>query len=214
MDREIVRNTWGRWLNASNAQLQHYFILGRELGSETPNQAVLDEQNKYGDLIMEDFVDDYFNITLKSVFMLKFVKDNCPGAKYLLKIDDDTFLNVPQLVKVFSDQSLPEQLITGSLACTPTVNRNFKSKIYMPKYIMEKDKYPNYLHGAGYVISGNLVTPLLDAAMKVPLIPPEDAYLTGLLATKIGINPMNNGMFFRNKRRIRDKCHYQVRNKH
>ena len=49
----------------------------------------------------ENFVDSYNNLTLKSMFMLKFATtqlDSTPFG-FLFKVDDDTFVNVKALVK-------------------------------------------------------------------------------------------------------------------
>ena len=55
-------------------------------------------------LLQENFVDSYNNLTLKSMFMLKFVTgliESAPAGviKFLLKVDDDCFVNVKSLLK-------------------------------------------------------------------------------------------------------------------
>ena len=42
--------------------------------------------------------------------------------------------------------------------------------------------YPAYMIGHSYVIAGSVIGELLEAARRLPLIPVEDAYVTGLLA--------------------------------
>ena len=69
-----------------------------------------EESNSYGDILQADMVEHYNNLTLKSVFTLKFFlnESNFDGQPpyYLMKIDDDAYLNVPQLVKVLKDEKL------------------------------------------------------------------------------------------------------------
>ncbi len=52
----------------------------------------------------ESFVDSYNNLTLKSMFMLKFATNLLPSTPFgfLLKVDDDAFVNVRALVKYSS----------------------------------------------------------------------------------------------------------------
>ena len=65
------------------------------------SQRVLDEHAKYDDILQADMVDHYNNLTLKSVFTLKFFLNesnfNSPPPFHMMKIDNDVYLNLPQL---------------------------------------------------------------------------------------------------------------------
>ena len=52
----------------------------------------------------ENFVDSYNNLTLKSMFMLKFANNQIDSTPFgfLFKVDDDAFVNVKALVKYTS----------------------------------------------------------------------------------------------------------------
>ena len=57
------------------------------------------EQAEYGDILQESFKDSYNNLTIKSIFILKYyvrVADNL-GNKFLLKTDDDSFVHLEAL---------------------------------------------------------------------------------------------------------------------
>lgn len=43
------------------------------------------------------FQDSYHNLTLKTVMGLKWMSIFCPHAKFILKTDDDIYVNVPLL---------------------------------------------------------------------------------------------------------------------
>ena len=45
------------------------------------------------------FQDSYHNLTLKTVMGLKWVKDHCSQARFVMKTDDDIFVNLPKLHK-------------------------------------------------------------------------------------------------------------------
>ena len=55
--------------------------------------------------------------------------------------------------------------------------------------------YPNFVSGTGYVISGDLVEPLLNTAIITPYFHMEDVFLTGICAKAIGIRPKDNRGF-------------------
>lgn len=62
----------------------------------------LEESVKHKDIIAEDVVDTYNNLTLKSIFMLKWVKKDCMQARFVMKVDDDAYINVENLYKYAS----------------------------------------------------------------------------------------------------------------
>ncbi len=69
-----------------------------------------EEASNNGDILQADMVEHYNNLTMKTVFTLKFFLNasNFDGNPpyFLMKIDDDAYLNVPQLVKVLKDDKL------------------------------------------------------------------------------------------------------------
>ncbi|NWI16272.1 B3GT2 galactosyltransferase, partial [Crypturellus soui] len=65
-----------------------------------PLQRLLREESaRYGDLLQQDFLDTYNNLTLKTLMGLEWVAKYCPGAAYVLKADQDVFLNPAYLVR-------------------------------------------------------------------------------------------------------------------
>ena len=51
------------------------------------------------------FQDIYYNLTLKTVMGLKWSSIYCSQAKYVMKTDDDIFVNVPLLHRVAVKES-------------------------------------------------------------------------------------------------------------
>ena len=94
--RRAVRESWGAGLKGMPG-VKLFFLLGvlATAGKGDQTQALLEmEQRQHNDLVQEDFVDSYANLTIKTSFMLKWVTSNeCATAKFLFKVDDDTFVN-------------------------------------------------------------------------------------------------------------------------
>ena len=63
------------------------------------NALVADEASLYKDVIVEDFVDAYNNLTIKSIMGLKWAAQYCGNAKYVFKVDDDMFVNTYNLLR-------------------------------------------------------------------------------------------------------------------
>ena len=63
--------------------------------------AKLDEESRrHGDILKEGFVDTYQNLTLKSMFMLKFAHTQLVDKKtqWVLKVDDDCYVDIRVLL--------------------------------------------------------------------------------------------------------------------
>ena len=234
--RTAIRESWALWLGRPNftlnfgqlvmsvndeitpkflqfdSKLAHklVFLIGRELHSNQPNIYIMKEQYLNEDLLMEDFVDSYQNLTLQSCFILKYIRNKCPGAKYVATMDDDMFLNLPGLQnQLLHDKSLPDKLVMGRLLCNSRPVRDPTDKLYCPDHMFTGDIYPNYVSGRGYVISGNLIPRLLEAALVTPLFHMEDIYITGILTAKIGVRPTDS-VGFSHEDRDANPCLLQV----
>lgn len=168
------------------------FLLGKIRGEDPISTSVMEESRLFGDIVVEDFMDSYTNLTLKTVFMLKWVQQHCPKAQYIMKVDDDIFVNVPNLQRSLLNMTVTTSLLTGNLICGARPIHNQWSKWYTPRYMFREGKYPNYLSGTGYVMSGDLIKPLFDTAISTPYFHLEDVFLTGICAKKIGVRPSDN----------------------
>ncbi|KAG8239191.1 hypothetical protein J437_LFUL018850 [Ladona fulva] len=107
--RQAIRETWASEAVAPKVRVA--FLLGNpapsveeeaedgEIPSSTALQIkVFEESRLHGDIIQEGFVDTYNNLTLKSVMLLKWTSQHCSSARYIMKTDDDMFVNVGAIV--------------------------------------------------------------------------------------------------------------------
>ncbi|CAL7950725.1 unnamed protein product [Xylocopa violacea] len=192
--RTAIRNTWANKTNLDNiynSTVRIAFLLGQS-DNESLNSIIAEESQQYNDIIQEQFHDTYNNLTLKSVMMLKWVTSNCGQAKYLMKTDDDMFVNIPTLHKTLQSRSQTTDTLLGSLICNAKPILDPTNKWYTPKYMYSEKVYPNYLSGTGYVMSLDVAFKLYRAALKTPLLHLEDVYITGLCAKRAKIRPANH----------------------
>ncbi|XP_065332402.1 beta-1,3-galactosyltransferase 1-like [Cloeon dipterum] len=234
--RLAIRETWGSPANVSDETLRLAFLLGDTESLELQNK-VEAESGKYGDIIQEGFLDTYNNLTLKSVMLLKWVRSHCRHAQYVMKTDDDMYVNLPKLITYLQEDlakfrpriakptavelpattltsSLPDfadslsELLVGTLICNAQPISNARSKWYAPKYMFEGRRYPKYLSGTGYVMSARVVKKLFDAALHTPLFHLEDVYITGICSKAAKIRPHDHGGFSYQKRKL-EACAYR-----
>ncbi|XP_011182379.1 beta-1,3-galactosyltransferase 1-like [Zeugodacus cucurbitae] len=215
-----------------------YFLLGRSapnVDSSNETSALIHaESEQYGDIIQENFLDTYNNLTLKSALALKWMNQRCGGrVAFFMKADDDTFLNVPNLLHYLLGGTLPlynetmdlydshtylvlsprnrfnvtRNYLGGHLFCSSRPISVVSNKWYMPYYMFPGDKYPKYLSGSAYVMSADVVSRLYEAALNTTFIHIEDVYLTGICAEKIHLPRHHNALF--SYTRARDWCSFR-----
>ena len=96
--RNIIRRTWGNdTTSVKPFQTKTMFIIGSSINSSIQDD-ILKENNKYNDLIQVDVIENYYNISFKTLMGLRWAYENCINAKYFLFIDNDYYLSVKNLV--------------------------------------------------------------------------------------------------------------------
>ncbi|XP_039097754.1 beta-1,3-galactosyltransferase 4 [Hyaena hyaena] len=102
--RNAIRASWGGLREARGLRVQTLFLLG-EPSLRHPiresHEIEIDlarEAATRGDILQAAFRDSYRNLTLKTLIGLNWADRHCSMARYILKTDDDVFVNVPELV--------------------------------------------------------------------------------------------------------------------
>ena len=96
------------------------------------NQEILEyESSLYGDIIQGTFKDTYNNLTLKTVSMLDWVLRYCSDVPFVLKTDDDMYINVPLLLSFIDTKYDVPNIIYGRLGHEREPHRNIISKHFV-----------------------------------------------------------------------------------
>lgn len=188
--RDVIRQTWA---SQRDPDVRTLFLLGRN-GNDSVDSSVSSEDEKHGDVIRMDFVDSYANLSLKSTLMLGWMLSHCSTVKFLVKTDDDTFLNAPLLLKDLR-KTVHSRFIMGNVIALAQPVRTPNAKWFTSLATFNRSAYPTYVSGAAYVISVDAIEQLYSASRKVPLFWLEDVYVTGLLAGSAKIPLIFNGKF-------------------
>jgi len=180
--RDAIRATWGRSADLDSFNAKLVFLLGTPAVSELSVKTSLeDEFNMHNDIVQESFIDSYANLTLKTIGGIKWANNLCKQAKYVMKTDDDIYVNLPRLVHFLGEQSKQEKHIYG---CIKNVN-GAPQPIAMSG-VAFPTRHPPFTAGAGYIITGDLIPQLTNIAQNISIIRVEDAFLTGYCATRAG----------------------------
>ncbi|XP_046583658.1 beta-1,3-galactosyltransferase 5-like [Haliotis rubra] len=178
-ERTAIRQTWGSRFKME-VNLKLVFLLGLE-ASHVDNQ-LAEEQKTHADIVQGNFIDSYKNLTLKTVAMLQWSRQFCPLARYVMKVDDDVFLETDNLLSKLNLLDTESRFILGYTDIADTPIRNSTNKWYVSFEQYPFTQFPRFVHGPAYVISGDLVADLFKIARHAPPIHLEDVYVTGLCA--------------------------------
>jgi hypothetical protein len=101
--RNAIRNSWGYEKRFSDVLIKTVFSLGIDKathgGKLSDIQKLVDlEAEKYQDIIQFNFIDAYFNNTLKTVSGMRWCKENCIRSKFYLFVDDDFYVSIKNIL--------------------------------------------------------------------------------------------------------------------
>lgn len=211
--RNAIRQTWGNESAVPAVGLIRLFLLGKtegELGA-LQQRTLEAESQRYHDILQQDFLDSYRNLTVKTLMGMNWVALHCPRASYVMKTDSDMFVNTEYLVsKLLRPEIKPKKnYFTGNNMRGFGPNRNKNSKWYMPPEMYPDDKYPTFCSGTGYVFSGDLAAKIYGVSLSVRHLHLEDVYV-GICLFKLGIEPTPpaNAFLFNHWRVSYSSCKY------
>ncbi|KAH8410693.1 hypothetical protein KR222_005140, partial [Zaprionus bogoriensis] len=211
--RTLIRQTWGapRMVQGAASPLRLVFLLGAVHGvdGEQELQRTLELENaRHADMVQGNFQDAYRNMTYKHVMALKWFNEHCSRAQQLIKVDDDVFVNTPQLLRLLREPATPaagnsnQTLLSTTpasqslrmllqqrrelLFCRPVlasrVKRSYRSKWRVSFKEFPATYYPPYCPGFAIVYSADVVQRLYQAAQQANYFWVDDVQITGVLA--------------------------------
>lgn len=191
--RNAIRSTW--LMNTPNLnplKWKHVFLIGRSNDLEI-DSAIHREAHYYNDILVFNFTDNYKNLIIKvfSGFRWAFMQAN---SRFILKADDDVFVNIPHLISWLNliGSERAEKFyggrVYGNGAPVRRQNGTELSNI-VSKDCFPEERFPPYSAGPFYVVSWNIIPSLFRGMRKWKVFPVEDAYV-GVLANTSDIQPV------------------------
>ncbi|XP_071774431.2 lactosylceramide 1,3-N-acetyl-beta-D-glucosaminyltransferase A [Centroberyx gerrardi] len=203
--RQAIRDTWGNesyvWSELGES-VRMVFALGvhpdawQRAGVQ---RALLQEDQTYGDLIQQDFVDTFHNLTTKLILQFQWAHLHCPHARFLMSADDDIFVHMPNLVRYLrglqSAQAGAKDLWVGHVHRGAPPIRRKDSKYHVPYELYPWPSYPDYTAGAGYVVSGDVAAKIYQATLVLNSSMYIDDVFMGICASAMGVSPQEHVYF-------------------
>ena len=99
--RNSIRKTWGWPGNCNYTMVRTVFLVGL-ISDNTAQLKIRRENGRYHDIIQGDFIDGYYNNTLKTLMGLKWAYLFCESDYYLFA-DDDYYISTKNLLLFLKD---------------------------------------------------------------------------------------------------------------
>nr|XP_046248499.1 UDP-GlcNAc:betaGal beta-1,3-N-acetylglucosaminyltransferase 7 [Scatophagus argus] len=195
--REVIRKTWGKEQVVDGKRIKTLFLLGKpsnEAERVNHQKLVEYEDHIYGDILQWDFLDSFFNLTLKETHFLKWFHTYCPGVRYIFKGDDDVFVGVDNIFEFLESSKHAENLFVGDVIVKAVPIRKKENKYYIPQALYNKTHYPPYAGGGGFLMDGTLARRLHWVADTLELYPIDDVFL-GMCLEVLEVTPIKHNAF-------------------
>ncbi|CAH2273070.1 beta-1,3-galactosyltransferase 2-like [Pelobates cultripes] len=187
--RTAIRETWGNESNYIGFEVVTVFLVGISAFRFKSIQWMLEEESgAFGDIIQQNFLDSYYNLTIKTLMGMQWVATFCPNANFVMKIDSDMFLNVDYLIHQLLLPELPTRTnyFSGDVCTDGEPIRDKKYKWYVPVEVYPNKTYPPYCIGTGYVFSADLAKKIYEVAQVTTVMPMEDVFM-GICLQKLNV---------------------------
>lgn len=182
--RYAIRQTWGHY--GTRRDIAIAFLVGRT-SNATWESNLGQEQFMYGDIVRSNSYDSYDNLTLKTIAMLEWTDTYCGQAKFLLKVDDDMFINIPKLLDFTKSHWNDTRHIYGRLAKKWRPIRNRKSKYYVSPALYAPKNFPDFVTGPSYLLTTDMLKEMYEASLTHAFLKLEDVYMTGIVSEMVGV---------------------------
>ncbi|XP_054726941.1 beta-1,3-galactosyltransferase 5 [Anastrepha obliqua] len=184
----------------SEMGMQRVFLLAALPHTEKfiTQKQLLDEQQRFGDLLQGNFQEAYRNLSYKHVMGLRWAATDCSSAKFIIKIDDDIVYDVFHFRRYLESLEVqqPNLIASSTYLAGYVLNarapvRNTANKWYVSKQEWPKDIYPAYLSGWLYITNPATALRLVKEAQQTPFFWIDDTWVTGILREKLNL-PMQH----------------------
>lgn len=217
--RQAIRDTWGNETYTKSqlkVNVRVVFVLGVLPDVEQRprvQSALLQEDEDYEDLIQQDFLDTFHNLTAKLILQFHWAHQYCSQAHFVMSADDDVFIHISNLVKYLqqlqSSQKGTKDLWVGHVHRGAPPVRRKDSKYHVPYELYPWPSYPDYTAGAGYVVSGDVAAKIYHATLALNSSMYIDDVFMGICAKAMGVSPQEHVYFSGEAKAPNHPCIYE-----
>ena len=200
--RKLIRDTWGSLGSKHTGPIVLVFFVGLPQSKEQAHvqDSIVQENKIHKDIVQTNFIDNYYNLTLKTLSMLMWASEYCNQTDYILKADDDVYVNVPLLLLALRNIShiqSNQAFFIGKFENLSLPVRMKGNKWSISHNEFGDTFFPPYLNGAAtYALTISAAIKVKDIAPSMPFLRFEDVFISGLCVRAAGIILVNDERFF------------------
>ncbi|XP_006820415.1 beta-1,3-galactosyltransferase 1-like [Saccoglossus kowalevskii] len=186
--RSAIRKTWANKALLDKISARLVFLVGLPETQETQDSLDL-ESLKHDDLVQGGFVDEYENLTMKTIMFLRWSYHYCQSADYVIKTDEDVFVNLMEISSLLTN--LPRtRIYLGNVVMKSQVFRNPNYQWYTSFEAYPDQFYPVYNSGAFYILSKDVARDCYNHVWhhRTWYISSEDAFI-GIIMNTLKVVP-------------------------
>ena len=110
--RKLIRDTWGNMTRYKNFSAVIVFMIGAACdhgiklcswSDYEVQKEIIQENDRYGDILQGGFFESYYNLTIKTQMGLHWLNTHCDHFKYALFVDDDVYLSPTNVLRYLID---------------------------------------------------------------------------------------------------------------
>ncbi|XP_075732756.1 beta-1,3-galactosyltransferase 1-like [Rhipicephalus microplus] len=153
----------------------------------------IEESSVFDDLIRAIFEDTSKNQTLKSLLLLQWAHTFCLRVSFILKADDDTYMDLPRLIalleskKAAFENSTRRRDSAGFLLGKRPESKPIDWNCQRYGIPAGSTSVSTDLSGATYVMSGAIVGLMLRKALETPALHYENVFFAEIVVSKLNV---------------------------
>ena len=191
--RDLLRQTWANEKLFRQRNTRVMFVMG-----STRNVALQREVDRefdlHHDIVQGQFIsDDDYSGTAMARMALKWVTTYCAKAKFILKVQDDTFVDIFSLIDIVTKQHGGGPLIACPLwpEHSKLIERDPRKCSAENVWCVGNTEFPGKTHlpqhcdGIGYLVSSEMAKQMLLAVPTTSYFWQEEVYMTAMLQARI-----------------------------
>lgn len=202
--RMAIRKTWGLEKRFFDVPIKTIFFVGQHPSDQNLQLNLNTESIRYKDIVQANFIDSYYNNTIKTMMIFKWLMDTCLNSKFYMFVDDDMYVSIRNILKfirdpvhypkerdLFDNIELPKNVkLYAGYVFISSPHRHKSSKWYVTLKEYPYDSWPPYVTAGSYVLSQQALIDLYYTSFYTRHFRFDDIYL-GLVANKANIEPLH-----------------------
>lgn len=199
--RNAVRETWGSisMVNTSISKgntIKYLFLFGKSRDNTSQN-TLRQEGEQYNDIFQANFVENYYNLSVKVLMGLQWIIKECPTTEFILRTADDMYNNLRAIVYYLkkTERHMEKRVMGDCRRKGSPPIRDMNSRVYIsPLEYPITHNYPPYCVGTSFVLTIKNAKAFIRESRNIPFFPLEDVYF-GMVMKKLGLRVYNRRGF-------------------